>query len=101
GVANYSAAKAGIVGFSRTAAKELGPHGITVNTVAPGFIETDMVRHHPAAFADRVRRQSPLGRLGTPEEVGALVAFLCSGPAGYITGTLVGIDGGRREYVWD
>ena len=100
GVANYSAAKAAVAGFSRTAAKELGPHGITVNTIAPGYIETDMVAGYPAPFLETVRRQCPLQRLGTPAEVGALVAFLCSVPAGYVTGALICIDGGRREFSW-
>jgi 3-oxoacyl-[acyl-carrier protein] reductase len=100
GVSSYSAAKAGVAGFGRTVAKELGAWGITVNTIAPGFIETDMLGGYPAEFLATMRRQSPLGRLGKPEEVGALVAFLCSEPAGYMTGALICIDGGRREYTW-
>jgi 3-oxoacyl-[acyl-carrier protein] reductase len=101
GVASYSAAKAAVAGFGRTVAKELGPYGITVNTIAPGYIETDMIAGYPAEFLDTVRRQNPLQRLGRPEEVGALVAFLCSVPAAYITGALICIDGGRREYAWE
>jgi 3-oxoacyl-[acyl-carrier protein] reductase len=101
GVSSYSAAKAAVAGFGRTVAKELGPWGITVNTIAPCFIETDMLGGYPPAFLDTIRRQSPLGRLGTPQEVGVLVAFLCSVPAGYITGALICIDGGRREYTWE
>ncbi|HEV7578566.1 MAG TPA: 3-oxoacyl-ACP reductase FabG [Caldimonas sp.] len=100
GVSSYSAAKAAVAGFGRTVAKELGAWGITVNTIAPGYIETDMLGGYSAEFLDTIRRQSPLGRLGKPEEVGALVAFLCSGPAAYITGALICIDGGRREYTW-
>jgi 3-oxoacyl-[acyl-carrier protein] reductase len=100
GVSSYSAAKAAVAGFGRTVAKELGAWGITVNTIAPGYIETDMLGGYPPEFLDTIRRQSPLGRLGRPEEVGALVAFLCSEPAGYMTGALICIDGGRREYTW-
>ena len=100
GVSSYSAAKAAVAGFGRTVAKELGAWGITVNTIAPGYIQTDMLDGYPPAFFDTIRRQSPLGRLGTPQEVGALVAFLCSVPAGYVTGALICIDGGRREYTW-
>ena len=101
GVSSYSAAKAAVAGFGRTVAKELGPFGITVNTIAPGYIETDLIAGYPQEFLDTVRRQSPLQRLGRPEEVGALVAFLCSVPAGYITGATICIDGGRREYTWE
>ena len=101
GVASYSAAKAAVAGFGRTVAKELGPYGITVNTIAPGYIETAMIAGYPAQFLETVRRQCPLQRLGTPAEVGALVAFLCSVPAGYVTGALICIDGGRREFTWE
>ncbi|HEX7437549.1 MAG TPA: SDR family oxidoreductase [Caldimonas sp.] len=101
GVSSYSAAKAAVAGFGRTVAKELGPYGITVNTIAPGYIETDMIAGYPAEFLETVRRQCPLRRLGRPEEVGALVAFLCSVPAGYVTGAVICIDGGRREFTWE
>lgn len=100
GVTNYSAAKAGIVGFTRTFAKEAGPHGITVNAIAPGYIETGLI----AGFTDAQRRvvttQNPLGRFCRPDEVGALVAYLCSRQAEYINGALVCIDGGKRDFYW-
>lgn len=100
GVAHYAAAKAAVIALGRVAAKEVGSHGITVNTVAPGFIETDMVTRLPQAFVDTVCRQNPLGRLGQPAEVAAVVTFLCSPLAGYVNGCVVGIDGGRQDYAW-
>lgn len=94
GQANYSASKAGIIGFSKALAKEVAPYGVRVNTVAPGFIDTDMV----AGMADTARQAAlakvPLGRFGTPESVAALVGFLVSDQADYITGQVVQIDGG-------
>lgn len=100
GVAHYAAAKAAVVALGRVAAKELGPFGITVNTVAPGFIETEMVTSLPPSFAENVSRQNPLGRLGQPDEVAAVVAFLCSPQAAYVNGCVVAIDGGRQDYAW-
>jgi NAD(P)-dependent dehydrogenase (short-subunit alcohol dehydrogenase family) len=94
GQANYSAAKAGLVGLTRSLARELATRHITCNVVAPGPIETDMT----AALSDERRRelaaQVPAGRMGTPEEVAAVVAFLCSDAAGYVTGAVVPVDGG-------
>ncbi|AZM56519.1 beta-ketoacyl-ACP reductase [Streptomyces sp. WAC 01529] len=91
---NYAASKAGINGFSRSLAKEVGRYGIRVNSVAPGFVDTDMV----AAVSERVRGEAladvALGRMGTADEVAELVAFLASERAGYITGSVVQIDGG-------
>ncbi|MFJ6516627.1 3-oxoacyl-[acyl-carrier-protein] reductase [Streptomyces sp. NPDC091406] len=91
---NYSASKAGIIGFSRALAKETGRSGIRVNAVAPGFIETDMV----AAMNDKARKEAlssiPLRRMGTAEEVADLVAYLVSDRAAYITGAVLQIDGG-------
>jgi 3-oxoacyl-[acyl-carrier protein] reductase len=100
GLTSYAAAKGAIAAFSRTAAKEVAADGITINTVAPGFVRTDMVTRMPAEFQERVRTQCPLGRPAEPEEVAAAVVFLCSAPAAYITGALLAVDGGRREYVW-
>ena len=94
GQANYAAAKAGIEGFSRAMAREVGSRNITVNTVAPGFIETDMTRALPEQQQSLLRDQIPLARLGQPEEIAAVVAFLASSSAGYITGETVHVNGG-------
>ena len=94
GQTNYAAAKAGIVGFTKSLAKEVGPRGITVNAVAPGYIPTDLTRDLPAALLEEVRRMTPLGRLGTVEDVAAAVAFLASDDAAFITGQVLRVDGG-------
>lgn len=90
----YSATKAGLRGLTMALAKELGPSGITVNCVEPGFIDTDMT----AEFDDEVRavvcEDTPMGRLGTPEDVAATVCFLCSDAASFVTGQIIGVDGG-------
>jgi len=94
GQTNYAAAKAGVIGFSKSAAKELAARGITVNMVAPGFIDTDMT----AAMTDKAREMTltgiPLNRMGTPEDVANAVAFLVSDNASYITGQVINVDGG-------
>jgi 3-oxoacyl-[acyl-carrier protein] reductase len=94
GQINYSAAKAGIGGMTRSLAREIGSRGITVNCVAPGFIDTDMTRALPQAQREALLQQIPLGRLGTPEEVAAAVAFLASPQAAYITGVTLHVNGG-------
>ena len=94
GQVNYAAAKAGIVGFTRALAKELGGRSITVNAVAPGFIDTDMTRDVGSGQRARMLEQVPLGRLGTPEEIAAAVTFLASPGAGYITGETLHVNGG-------
>ncbi len=94
GQANYSAAKAGLLGLSRSVARELAPRNITCNVVAPGPIVTDMTESMPADWRTLMEGTVPLGRLGTSEEVAAVVAFLASEPAGYVTGALVPVDGG-------
>lgn len=91
---NYSAAKAGIIGFSRSLAKEVGPYGIRANAVAPGFIDTDMTQALPGKVVDRMRDAIALGRMGTAGEVADLVTFLVSDRASYITGAVVEIHGG-------
>ena len=94
GQTNYAAAKAGIVGFTRALAKELGGRSITVNAVAPGFIDTDMTRGLESEQQARMLDLVPLGRFGTPGEVAAAVAFLVSPDAGYVTGETLHVNGG-------
>lgn len=94
GQANYASAKAGLLGLTRAVARELAPRGITCNAVAPGPIVTAMTDGMPPEWRAVMEATVPLGRLGTPEEVAAVVGFLCSEPAGYVTGALVPVDGG-------
>jgi 3-oxoacyl-[acyl-carrier protein] reductase/2-hydroxycyclohexanecarboxyl-CoA dehydrogenase len=94
GQANYSAAKAGVVGLSRTAAKELARYQVTVNAVCPGFIDTHMTRGIPENIREQQVAKIPLGRMGQPADVAALVAFLASDEAGYITGEVISVGGG-------
>jgi 3-oxoacyl-[acyl-carrier protein] reductase len=94
GQVNYSAAKAGIGGMTRSLAREIGSRAITVNCVAPGFIDTDMTRALPAAQRDQLLGMIPLGRLGRPEDVAAAVLFLASPSAGYVTGATLHVNGG-------
>lgn len=94
GQSNYAATKAGAEGFSRALARELGSRSVTVNCVAPGFIDTDMTRALAEEQRDLMRQQIPLGRLGEAREIAALVSFLCSDSAAYITGETVHINGG-------
>ncbi len=94
GQANYAAAKAGVEGFTKALARELGSRSVTVNTVAPGFIDTDMTRDLPQAQKDALMAQIPLGRLGQAEEIAAVVGFLASEQASYITGITVPVNGG-------
>jgi 3-oxoacyl-[acyl-carrier protein] reductase len=94
GQANYAAAKAGVVGMTKSLARELGSRGITVNCVAPGFIDTDMTRALSEAQRAGLLAQIPLGRLGTVEDVAAAVAYLASPAAGYLTGCVLHVNGG-------
>ncbi|CAM5412232.1 3-oxoacyl-ACP reductase FabG [Thauera mechernichensis] len=94
GQANYAAAKAGVAGMTRALARELGSRNITVNCVAPGFIDTDMTRALPEAARDALLGNIALGRLGRPEEIAAAVAFLASPAAAYVTGTTLHVNGG-------
>ncbi len=94
GQTNYAAAKAGIVGFSKSLAREVGSRNITVNCVAPGFIDTDMTRAMPEAAREGLLAHVPLGRFGRPEEVAAAVVFLASEAAGYVTGSTIHVNGG-------
>jgi len=94
GQANYAAAKAGVAGMTRVLAQELGARGVTVNCIAPGFIDTDMTRSLPEAQKETLLARIPLGRLGDAGEVAAAVCFLASRSAGYITGTTLHVNGG-------
>lgn len=94
GQANYSAAKAGMEGFGRSLAREFGSRNITVNTIAPGFIDTDMTKELPEAQKDAMLTQIPLGRLGQPDEIAAVVAFLSGDSAAYVTGATIPVNGG-------
>ena len=100
GVSHYAAAKAGIAGFTQTLAREVGHKGITANAIAPGYVETELIAQFSPSMRDLLHRQNPVGRLCQPQEVAALVAFLCSTQAGFINGELVCMDGGRRDFYW-
>lgn len=94
GQGNYAASKGGIIAFTRAMARELGPKGVTVNAIAPGFIVTAMTDSLPAAAREAILARIPLGRFGQPEDVAAVVGFLSTGAAGYITGQVINVDGG-------
>ena len=94
GQANYAATKAGVIGFTKSLAREIGSRGITVNAVAPGFIDTDMTRELPEARQQALLGQIPLGRLGAVEDIANAVAFLASAEAAYITGETIHVNGG-------
>lgn len=94
GQVNYASAKAGLEGFSRALAREVGSRAVTVNSVAPGFIDTDMTRELPEAQRESLITQIPLGRLGQAEEIAHVVAFLASEGAGYVTGATIPVNGG-------
>jgi 3-oxoacyl-[acyl-carrier protein] reductase len=94
GQANYAAAKAGIIGFTKSLAREVASRGITANSIAPGFIDTDMTRALPESQRAALNAQIPLGRLGQPCDIAGAVAFLCSPDGGYITGETLHVNGG-------
>jgi 3-oxoacyl-[acyl-carrier protein] reductase len=94
GQTNYAAAKAGIIGFTKALAKEVGRFGVTVNAIAPGFIETRLTENLPPEMKETIKKFTPLGRFGKPEEVASLIFFLASEEANFITGTVINIDGG-------
>ncbi len=94
GQANYSASKAGLIGLTKALAREVASRGITVNAVAPGFVVTELTDGLPANVKDAIKAATPLGRFATPDEIAAAVTFLASDEAGYITGQVLGVDGG-------
>ena len=94
GQANYAAAKAGMVGFTQSIAKEVGSRNITVNCVAPGYVETDIVEDLPKELKQAIMDRVPIGRFGTPEEIAGMVGFLASDAASYVTGQAIAVDGG-------
>ncbi|MBA3904465.1 MAG: beta-ketoacyl-ACP reductase, partial [Rhodocyclaceae bacterium] len=98
GQANYSAAKAGILGFTKAIAQEVAHKGVTVNAIAPGYVGTDMVMAIKPEVREQIVAQIPMGRLGKPEEIGHLVAYLASEYAGYMTGSTLSINGGLHMY---
>lgn len=99
GQVNYAAAKAGMHGFTKSLALEMARHGVTVNTVSPGYLRTKMVEAMPAqVLKDKILPQIPVGRLGEPDEVAALIAFLVSSDAGFMTGANIAINGGQHMY---
>ena len=95
GQANYASSKAGLIGLTRVAARELGPRGVTVNAVAPGMVDTPMARALPAELLERARGEAALGRLATPAQVADAVLFLLSDAAAHVTGTVLRVDGGQ------
>ena len=94
GQTNYAATKAGVIGFTKTWARELGPKGVRVNAVCPGFIETPILETIPAAVKDKMIEKVPLGRLGKPEEIAAVYAFLASDDSSYLNGAVIEVSGG-------
>jgi 3-oxoacyl-[acyl-carrier protein] reductase len=100
GGANYTAAKAGIWGFTRNMAKEVGPFGITVNALAPGYVRTELIGSYPEERKKIIIDQNPVGRFCDLEEVAALVAYLCSKQAAFINGSIISMDGGRQDFYW-
>jgi len=95
GQANYAASKAGLIGLGKSAARELGPSGVRVNVVAPGWIDTPMTQEVPASFREKARQESALGRVGLPADVAAAALFLCTDLSRHITGQVLRVDGGQ------
>lgn len=98
GQVNYAAAKSGIHGFTKALALESAPHGITVNAIAPGYVDTDMVRNVPADVLEKIIATIPVGRLGTAHDIARSVLFLASDDGGFITGSTLSINGGQHMY---
>lgn len=100
GVSHYAAAKAGILGFTQTMSKEVAVDGITANAIAPGYVETELISQFSPAMRQLLTKQNPVGRMCKPQEVAALVTFICSTQAAFINGELICMDGGRRDFYW-
>lgn len=100
GVSHYAAAKAGILGLTQTMAKEVADGGITANAIAPGYVQTELISQFSDAMRKVINGQNPVGRMCHPEEVAALITFLCSKQAAFINGELICMDGGRRDFYW-
>jgi 3-oxoacyl-[acyl-carrier protein] reductase len=98
GQANYAASKAGIIGFTKSVAREVAQRGITVNAVAPGYVETELTGSLPEKVKDQIRAQVPVGRFGEPEEVAEVVAFLVGEASGYVSGQTIAVDGGMTMH---
>lgn len=98
GQTNYSAAKAGMHGFTKALAQEVGRKGVTVNTVSPGYVATDMVSKMSPDILEKIVSQIPVGRLAQPAEIARVVSFLCANEAGYITGANIAVNGGQHMY---
>ncbi len=98
GQANYAASKAGIIGFTKSVAREVAQRGITVNAVAPGYVETELTGSLPESVKEQIREQVPMGRFGEVEEVAEVVAFLGGEGAGYVTGQTIAVDGGMTMH---
>jgi 3-oxoacyl-[acyl-carrier protein] reductase len=98
GQANYAASKAGIIGFTKSVAREVARRGVTVNAVAPGYVETELTGNLPEKVKEQIREQVPMGRFGEAEEVAEAVAFLVGEGAGYVTGQTVAVDGGMTMH---
>jgi 3-oxoacyl-[acyl-carrier protein] reductase len=94
GQTNYCASKAGLIGFTKALAKEVGSRSITVNAIAPGFITTEMTAQLPDEVSERIKANIPLGHYGEPSDIGAAVVYLASDAAKYVTGTVLQVDGG-------
>jgi 3-oxoacyl-[acyl-carrier protein] reductase len=98
GQANYAASKSGVIGLGKAVSKELASRNITVNTIAPGYIETDMVENIDEKSKEKLLNQIPLGRIGSPEEIAATVLYLASDEAGYVSGQTIAVDGGMTTF---
>ena len=98
GQANYAASKAGIIGFTKSVAREVAQRGVTVNAVAPGYVETELTGSLPENVKEQIRSQVPAERFGEPEEVAEVVAFLAAEEAGYVTGQTIAVDGGMTMH---